>query len=294
MNNNDKILEKLACLDFAFQPIVEIETGKTYAVEALLRNVEALGYASIHHFLDAMYHRDLLYAVDLILREKAVKKFVTLEHHADMKLFYNLDNRLLEMNDYTTGNTDAILEAYGLDKSVLCFEISERYEVTRDCNEIMHLLEHYKHEGFTLAIDDFGVGFSGFKLLYEFTPDIIKIDRFFIAGIDRDVKKRVIVEGIIRLAKRLGVRIIAEGIEAQSELESCRALGCEYIQGYLIAEPTRRGEEIAADYLPLTCSAGLHLQRVYGSGQNRSAAIGLRKCSSPLTSFSSSSSMPIF
>jgi EAL domain-containing protein (putative c-di-GMP-specific phosphodiesterase class I) len=237
-------LEEIEQLDFAFQPIVDINTKEVYAVEALLRNVDRLGYSSIHHFFDTAYSHGLLYAVDLLLREKAIKKFAQLANSAAIKLFYNLDNRLLEMKDYASGNTEAILEAFNVDKSALCFEISERHEVTKECDEILHLLEHYKREGFCLAIDDFGVGFSGFKLLYEFTPDVIKIDRFFLEGICKDIKKHIIVENIIRLAKELGVKIIAEGIERQSELEVCRALGCQYVQGYLIQRPSCHLDDI--------------------------------------------------
>ncbi|MGB5966339.1 MAG: EAL domain-containing protein [Sulfurimonadaceae bacterium] len=248
MNIYKEFLEKLEVLDFAFQPIVDIDTREVYAVEALLRNVDKLGYKSIHHFFDTRYQHNLLYAVDLMLREKAIEKFVMLGNHASMKLFYNLDNRLLEMKDYASGNTDTILTEYNLDKSTLCFEISERHEVTRDCEEIMYILEHYKREGFTLAIDDFGVGFSGFKLLYEFTPDVIKIDRFFLSGICKDQKKRIIVENIIQLAKRLGVKIIAEGIERQSELDVCKGIGCQFVQGFLIQRPSCHLDDIKINY----------------------------------------------
>ena len=244
MTDTKHFLEKTRALDFAFQPIVDIHTKEIYAVEALLRNVEAIGFGSIHHFFDTAYRLGILYAVDLLLREKAIKKFTRLENYAAVKLFYNLDNRLLDMEDYTTGNTEAILQKYDVDKSALCFEISERHEVTKEGNAIIHLLEHYKREGFQLAIDDFGVGFSGFKLLYEFTPDVIKIDRFFLNGICEDPKKRVIVENIIQLARQLGVMIIVEGIERESELEVCKALGCQLVQGYLIQRPTTHLDEI--------------------------------------------------
>ena len=238
MTDTKHFLEKTKALDFAFQPIVDIHTREIYAVEALLRNVETIGFGSIHHFFDTAYRLGLLYAVDLLLREKAIKKFTQLENCGTIKLFYNLDNRLLDMEDYSTGNTEAILQKYDVDKSALCFEISERHEVTKVGNGIIHIVEHYKEEGFQLAIDDFGVGFSGFKLLYEFTPDVIKVDRFFLNGICEDPKKRVIVENIIQMAKQLGVRIIAEGIERESELEVCKALGCQLVQGYLIQRPT--------------------------------------------------------
>jgi EAL domain-containing protein (putative c-di-GMP-specific phosphodiesterase class I) len=238
MTDTKHFLKKIRELDFAFQPIVDIHTREVHAVEALLRNVEMIGFDSIHHFFDTAYRLGLLYAVDLLLREKAIKKFTQLENYAAIKLFYNLDNRLLDMEDYTTGNTEAMLKASNVDKSALCFEISERHEVTKEGNGIIHILEHYKKEGFQLAIDDFGIGFSGFKLLYEFTPDVIKVDRFFLNGICEDPKKMVIVGNIIQLAKQLGVKIIAEGIERESELEVCKALGCQFVQGFLIQRPT--------------------------------------------------------
>ncbi len=248
MKKSTEFLHKLNRLDFAFQPIVDITTREIYAVEALLRNVEQIGFSSIHHFFDAMYQHQLLYAVDLILRQKAIEKFSRIACAASLKLFYNLDNRLLEMRDYASGNTDVILRQYGVKKSALCFEISERHELTEKCEQIRPMLEHYKAEGFNLAIDDFGVGFSGFKLLYEFTPDVIKIDRFFINGICKDPKKRVIVEHIIQLAKQLGVKIIAEGIELESELAVCLEIGCEYVQGYLIQRPTTLIGDIKKEY----------------------------------------------
>ncbi len=248
MTDTEHFLEKIRELDFAFQPIVDIHTREIYALEALLRNVEAIGFGSIHHFFDTAYRLGILYAVDLLLREKAIKKFAQLENYAAIKLFYNLDNRLLDMKDYATGNTEALLKEFNVDKHALCFEISERHEVTKECDGIVHILEHYKKEGFHLAIDDFGIGFSGFKLLYEFTPDVIKIDRFFLNGICEDPKKRVIVENIIQLARELGVKIIAEGIERESELEVCKALGCQFVQGYLIQRPGTHLGDIRLNY----------------------------------------------
>jgi len=247
MKNSRDFLEQIDVLDFAFQAIVNIESSEAYGVEALLRNVDRLGYETVHHFFDDAYNRELLHQVDLILREKVIGKFVRLENHASLKLFYNLDNRLLETNNYTTGNTDTLLQAYSLDKGVFCFEISERHEVVKE-GGINHILEHYKNEGFGLAIDDFGIGFSGFKLLYEFTPDVIKIDRFFLKDICTDSKKRLIVKSIIALAKQLGIKIIAEGIERESELEVCKGIGCQYVQGYLIHRPSYCLDRIKRSY----------------------------------------------
>ena len=192
MTDTKHFLEKTKALDFAFQPIVDIHTREIYAVEALLRNVETIGFGSIHHFFDTAYRLGLLYAVDLLLREKAIKKFTQLENCGTIKLFYNLDNRLLDMEDYTTGNTEAMLKASNVDKSALCFEISERHEVTKEGNGIIHILEHYKKEGFQLAIDDFGIGFCRefVALLLQFRAQFDIIENF---AIEHDPDRSIFV-----------------------------------------------------------------------------------------------------
>jgi EAL domain-containing protein (putative c-di-GMP-specific phosphodiesterase class I) len=105
----------LEVLDIAFQPIVDIHSGVTYGVEALLRGTDDLGYDSIHSFFDALYQDGVLYSFDLNLREKVVEKFCKIEGYESLKLFYNLDNRLLDMADFAKGNTKRILKKFGVD-----------------------------------------------------------------------------------------------------------------------------------------------------------------------------------
>ncbi|MBU4111093.1 EAL domain-containing protein, partial [bacterium] len=210
-NNLSKLWrENLELLDFAFQPILNTHTGKIFAVEALLRNYENIGYKSIFSLFDDVYKNNLLYAFDIMLRNKAIEKFVTIKNYKDIKLFYNLDNRLFEMQDFTKGNTLKILKKFDLNKNALCFEISERHEIACNSN-LENVINHYKESDFCIAIDDFGVGYSGYKLLYDMLPNIIKIDRFFLANLEKDAKKRVMVKSICNLAIQLGIKIIAEG-----------------------------------------------------------------------------------
>lgn len=102
-------VECLSRIDFAFQPIVNIHTGVCYGCEALLRNYEEAGFRSIDDFFDQAYRDRALYSVDLCLREKAVKKFSTLKWNRQTKLFINLDNRVLDSENYKSGNTVNIL-----------------------------------------------------------------------------------------------------------------------------------------------------------------------------------------
>jgi len=241
-------INNLEILDIAFQPILNIHTGKTFAVEALLRNFKEVGFASIFALFDQVYEDNLLYSFDIKLREKALKKFTEIDGYENLKIFYNLDNRLFEMPNFSSGNTSKILKQYGIKKESICFEISERHDISTNSN-MEKILAHYKDSKFCIAIDDFGVGYSGYKLLYDTMPDIIKIDRFFLSDIEKDVKKKIMVRSIVHLAIQLGIKVIAEGIETKEELLTCRDIGCHLAQGYLIKKPTTYTTEILNKYV---------------------------------------------
>jgi diguanylate cyclase (GGDEF)-like protein len=233
----------LEVLDIAFQPIVDIHSGVTYGVEALLRGTDDLGYDSIHSFFDALYQDGVLYSFDLNLREKVVEKFCKIEGYESLKLFYNLDNRLLDMADFAKGNTKRILKKFGVDHKNVVFELSERNEIM-NTPSFLQLMHHYEEEGFCIAIDDFGIGYSGYKMLYHCTPHILKIDRFFLHGIEKDSKKKLLVRHIIQLATLIGCRVIAEGVERKEEFLVCKDIGCHMVQGYFVQYPTCEVSEI--------------------------------------------------
>ncbi len=242
-----KWIHNLKVLDIAFQPILNINTGEIFGVEALLRNYKEVGFDSIFELFDEVYRDNLLYSFDIKLRKKALKKFITIEGYEDIKLFYNLDNRLLDMPNFKHGNTNKLLKRYGVDKNSICFEISERHEIS-NTSGMEEVLEHYKEENFCIAIDDFGVGYSGYKLLYDSKPDIIKIDRFFLTDIQKDVKKKIMTRSITNLAIGLGIKVIAEGVETKEELLTCKDIGCHFVQGYFVQKPTLNAKEIQNKY----------------------------------------------
>ncbi len=245
---SNKWLKKLEILDIAFQPILNMHNGKIFAVEALLRNYAEAGFNSIFSVFDEAYEENILYAFDIKLREKAIKKFTTISGHEDLKLFYNLDNRLLHMPDFSNGNTSKILEAYNVPKDSICFEISERHEISNDCN-IEEIISHYRNDDFCIAIDDFGVGYSGYKLLYDSTPNIIKIDRFFLQDIQMYNKKKIMVKSIVNLAIQLGIKVVAEGVETEEEFLICKDIGCHFVQGYLVQKATKNVDKLQYKYL---------------------------------------------
>lgn len=243
----EKWRRMISALDYAFQPVVSIHTGLCLGYEALLRSTEKTGFQSIGEFFDAAYADGALFPVELMLREKAIKKFVTIENHQKMKLFFNVDNRALAMPDYGPGKTVQLLEEHGLLSESICFEISERHELDYMGN-YESVLDSYRRQAHKTAIDDFGAGYSGLMLLYHSEPDFIKIDRFFIAGIETDSKKKLFVGKVINLAHILGIMVIAEGVETEKEYYFCKEIGCDYIQGYLVQRPTVLTAELKDKY----------------------------------------------
>ncbi|NQY95306.1 MAG: EAL domain-containing protein [Campylobacteraceae bacterium] len=242
-------------IDFAFQPIVDINTGKTLAYEALLRNYKEVGFDSIDSFFDTAYEEKILHTLDIKLRKKVLKKIINSKlYDKDLKIFYNLDNRIIEMPNYKEGQTSKILDKLNIDKNILTFEISEKHKF-RSFIEAQTVFNLYQEQGYQIALDDFGTGFSGLKLLYYLNPNHIKIDRFFITDIFKDKKKKLFLKNIINIAKSINSTVIAEGIETKEELEMCQEIGCNSVQGYYIQRPTTNVDELKK-YYPIIDSIG--------------------------------------
>ncbi|GAB6044881.1 EAL domain-containing protein [Caminibacter profundus] len=228
----DKVVKKL---DFAFQPIVNIKSGEIFAVEALLRKVEDCGFYSIFHLFDEAFRNGVLYQLDLFLRYKVIEKFSKIKID-NLKLFYNLDNRILLMPDYKVGNTEKILEDFSLNKEILVFELSEK-DTIKDPSLVTNMVNRYKQSEFKIAIDDFGTGIAGLQLLYYAESDFIKIDRFFIQNITNDSKKKLFCSHIVNMAHIMGMKVIAEGVESKEEFFTCKEIGVDFLQGYFIQKP---------------------------------------------------------
>lgn len=244
MQNWNEIVDKL---DYAFQPIIYSHSGKIFALEALLRGIDKIqGISNIDELFDKAFNDDYLYELDLKLREKAISKFSKIKI-SNLKLFYNLDNRIIYNKSYSRGNTQNILNKYNLKKDVIYFELSEK-GTSIEQNALTSMLQRYKQSGYKIAIDDFGIGVSGLKLLYFSEANIIKLDRFFVSNINKDSKKKLFCSSIIEMAHIMGMQVVAEGVETSLEFYTCKEIGADFIQGYLVQKPTKNIDEIANIY----------------------------------------------
>jgi diguanylate cyclase (GGDEF)-like protein len=240
-----KIVENAS---FLFLPIVNPHNGELFGVEALLRGLEKSGFHDMEDMLDEAYRDGMLYDVDLELRKTVFTKFTELQKQlieegsenmvGSLKLFYNLDTRILEMLDYSPGNTRQLLKEYDIIPGNIYFDISERHKFST-YSSIKNILNTYKLQGFKVALDDFGSGHSGFELLYHSEPDAVKIDKFLIRNIKQYSKNRLFCTEIIKLAHIRGAIVIAEGIETKEEFYTLKELGCDLMQGFFIQKPSK-------------------------------------------------------
>jgi EAL domain-containing protein (putative c-di-GMP-specific phosphodiesterase class I)/GGDEF domain-containing protein len=226
-----------AKIDTALQPITDIRSGAAHGFEALARNTSALGFPSIRDFFAFAERLDVRTEVDNFLYSKAASKLAEVDHGSDALLFINLDRQHARS---LSENLQAFLKGLakaGLSPSDVCVEITEGGD-TSGFDGLLTAVDLLRRRGFRIAIDDFGTGFSGLQALYNLQPEYVKIDRFFINGLERDGRKRLFVSRVVELAHILGSKVVAEGVERVEELHACRDAGCDLVQGYFVARPS--------------------------------------------------------
>jgi diguanylate cyclase (GGDEF)-like protein len=226
-----------ATVDIALQPITDIRSGAAHGFEALARNTPALGFASIAEFFAFADRLGMKTDVDNFLCGKAAQKLDSVAHGSDALLFLNLDRQRIAEQQETLPGLIAALAKCGFAPSDVCIEITEGGEACEG-DGLPKAVEALRRHGFRLAIDDFGTGLSGLQALYEWQPEYVKIDRFFINGLERDGRKRLFVSRVVELAHTLGTKVVAEGVERVEELQACREAGCDLVQGYFVARPS--------------------------------------------------------
>jgi EAL domain-containing protein (putative c-di-GMP-specific phosphodiesterase class I) len=224
-------------LDFtfsmAFQPIIDLSSGTPFAYEALVRGPQGESAASVLAQVTSANR----YAFDQQCRVKAIQTAAAaglLDTSAKLSINF-LPNAVYEPKAciQLTLKTAAAIR-FPTDR--LIFEFTENEEMV-DTAHVSKIVDSYKRMGFGTALDDFGAGHAGLNLLARFQPDIIKLDMDLVRGLEANLSKRIIIEAVVNMCAKLGVLVIAEGIETEAELDALRALGVRYIQGYLFAKP---------------------------------------------------------
>jgi diguanylate cyclase (GGDEF)-like protein/PAS domain S-box-containing protein len=222
----------------AYQPIVDLRTGRTTAVEGLLRWAHPrFGTIPPMEFIPLAEESDLIDVVGAHMLRTATEETVALRarHGTDLRLAVNLSARQLD-NPNLVDDVRRTLDVTGLPPSALCMEITES-TLMRDPAVAATALSALRELGVRLAIDDFGTGYSSLAQLLRLPLDTLKIDQSFVADLGRSKEADAIVTSIIAMAHAVDLSVIAEGIEEPRQLDVLRDLGCDLAQGYHLGRP---------------------------------------------------------
>jgi EAL domain-containing protein (putative c-di-GMP-specific phosphodiesterase class I) len=180
-----------SALHCAFQPIVDVHSGVVYGVEALLRGHETFGCEEPFDLLDRFVEADAVVALEELLHRRAIEAFAASVADRGVRLFLNIDGRALQDPSHDVlDRTVEMLAEKGLAPSRICVELSERSERLRAMH-VQARLQRLRSRGVRFAADDFGLGYSELKLLFDGAVDFVKIDKYFVRGVGESERQKV-------------------------------------------------------------------------------------------------------
>lgn len=212
-------------LDVVFQPLVDLQAGKLRAVEALVR-CRWPEYKNPEVLIGKAVGEGAVGRLGRLIRE------VAFDRCRDLPMFINLHPH--ELSSRWLVRPDDPMNFHG---NNVFLEITESaaFEYFDLCSSVLG--EVCSRTGAKLVIDDLGAGYSNLKRVVDLQPDVVKIDRALVQGLDMNRRQRVLFYHVVRMCKELGASVVAEGIETVDELKAVRDGGADYGQGFLLARP---------------------------------------------------------
>jgi EAL domain-containing protein (putative c-di-GMP-specific phosphodiesterase class I) len=217
-----------------FQPIVSLEDGSIHGHEALSRLTHGGSITNPEELFDKARQHGLTAEIEKLCREKALSRANEIELNG--MIFLNVCPALLHTEGHRPGFTAELLKHLGIDHSRVVFELTEKTLIT-DYDLFERGVNHYRSQGYRIAIDDLGDGYAGLKMLSQVVPDYVKLARFLVSDIDLSPARQALAEALVCFSKKIGAQVIAEGLERSEELAYFAAIGADFGQGYLLARP---------------------------------------------------------
>ena len=226
-----------------YQPKIDTNSEKVVGMEALIRWISPkLGFVSPMNFIPLAEESGLIIPMGKWVLYEACRQ--TLEWHKQglegLSISVNVSSVQLHQQDLPKTVKHA-LERSGLDPRCLVLEMTESM-IMKNPEKIIKVLQQLKNLQLSISIDDFGTGYSSLSYLKKFPLDELKIDRSFIVDIDGDDDDKAIVTAVIAMAHSLGLKIVAEGVENESQLAFLKTLFCDQIQGFYYSKPLPKEE----------------------------------------------------
>ncbi|MFD3157113.1 putative bifunctional diguanylate cyclase/phosphodiesterase [Haloimpatiens sp. FM7330] len=225
-------------LDIYYQPQVDLKSGKIRGAEALLRwNSETLGKISPYEFIPISEQTGIIHNIF-----KWVLKSVCIQKKKWENKGYNFNTISINISSIQLQQQDLmktvknILQETNTNPEFLQFEITESV-LMKNLHDNIQLLKEFKKMGLKIALDDFGTGYSSLNYLRKLPIDTVKIDKSFIDDITTSLEAKDITDGIIHLAHKIKLEVVAEGVEYKDQSELLKDMNCDMIQGYYFYKP---------------------------------------------------------
>lgn len=226
-----------------YQPVINIKNMEIHSVEALIRWMSPQkGIISPLEFIPVAEESGLIVKIGEMVIEKALEDLKSWEQKgiSNIHMAINLSARQFKSR-YFENMVERLFRKYSVDPAKVSFEITETGAV-ENFDVSLKILSFLCQMGIKFLIDDFGTGYSSLIYLKKLPISGIKIDKSFISDIEFSEENRAIVEGIVLMAHKLGLNVVAEGIETKRELEILKEIGCDFGQGYLFSRPVPKEE----------------------------------------------------
>lgn len=226
-----------------FHPIVEANNpASVFGYECLARAKSEDGENIRPDIMfDIARQTDMLFHLDRACRLAAINGCI--EHNLNKSIFVNFNPATIYNPLYCLQTTMEAIHAANLSPDQIVFEVVESEEV-RDVDHLLGILNYYRDNGFKVALDDLGAGFSSLNLLSRLKPDFVKLDINLIRDVDTNRYTSVITENLLTMAQKLDIKTIAEGVETVGEWRWLADHGADYIQGFLFAKPAAPPEAV--------------------------------------------------
>jgi len=224
-------------LDTFFQPKIDIKSGEVVGVEALVRwNHPVMGLIKPNAFITMAEDHGLIGGLTDVVCNKALDfaaRLKAMGYHLNIAINISVDSLTnLEWPD----RISSLLAESGLEPSSISFEITES-RLMEHLSVALDILSRLSLKQFNLSIDDFGTGYSSMEQLQRIPFAEFKIDRAFVHGAARETSARAILESSVLLAKKLDMKVVAEGVEDQEDWDLVAEVGCDQVQGYFVSRP---------------------------------------------------------
>jgi diguanylate cyclase (GGDEF)-like protein len=241
-----------------YQPIIRLRTGELAGFEALVRwHQRDRGFVLPSAFIPAAEETGLIMALGQWIFREACRQLCSwhnaFPHYRHLTMSINLSNRQFGQADLISQIETALRETQ-VNSHCIRLEITESM-VMGDVDAAIDLMLKLKSLDLKLAIDDFGTGYSSLSYLHRFPMDTLKVDKSFVGRLEKSNEDRAIINTILTLGQKLGMEVVAEGVETETQMAMLRQEGCDYGQGYFFAKPLSAEDALTLlqQHWPLTC-----------------------------------------